>query len=189
MSNSYTTTSKTGFISIKSKTVPCKSINSSRIIRKASPYKFESEKVGQPGDKINTRYTGEYVSYGNVIYRIIDGNLDGSAKVISTSVVSDNSVGYSDTDKSKIYNPTKKGNVGYYIENELSKSIKKDIFIKKEIEVPIYDKLATYSGKKNVKKYKVSLAAPDMYECFLFLIVCMFQVETLVEIMVLLRKK
>lgn len=92
---------------------------------KASPYKFESEKVGQPGDKINTRYTGEYVSYGNVIYRIIDGNLDGSAKVISTSVVSDNSVGYSDTDKSKIYNPTKKGNVGYYIENELSKSIKK----------------------------------------------------------------
>ena len=37
MSNSYTTTSKTGFISIKSKTVPCKSINSSRIIRKASP--------------------------------------------------------------------------------------------------------------------------------------------------------
>lgn len=133
---------------------------------KASPYKFESEKVGQPGDKINTRYTGEYVSYGNVIYRIIDGNLDGSAKVISTSVVSDNSVGYSDTDKSKIYNPTKKGNVGYYIENELSKSIKKDIFIKKEIEVPIYDKLATYSGKKNVKKYKVSLAAPDMYEMF-----------------------
>ena len=38
--------------------------------------------------------------------------------------------------------------------------------IKKEIEVPIYDKLATYSGKKTVKKYKVSLAAPDMYEMF-----------------------
>lgn len=130
------------------------------------PYKFSNVKSGKAGDKINTRYTGEYVSYGGTTYRIIDSDAGGNVKVISTGNVIDSGVGYSDKDKSKIYNPTKKGNIGYYIENELSKYIKRDIFVKREVEVPIYDKLATYSGKKTTKKYKVTLAAPNMYEMF-----------------------
>lgn len=40
-----------------------------------------------------------------------------------------------------------------------------------------------YNYQNHDRRYLV------LYECFLFLIVCMFQVETLVEIMVLLRKK
>lgn len=132
----------------------------------ATPYKFSNVASGKVGDKVNTRYTGEYVSYGGVTYRIIDGNVDGYTKVISEPIITSNSVGYTDTSKSKIYNPTQKGNVGYYIENELSKLIKKDIFVKHEVEVPTYSKLATYSGKKTTKKYKVTLVAPDMYELF-----------------------
>lgn len=132
----------------------------------ASPYKFSSVASGKAGDKINTRYSGEYVSYGGYVYRIIDGNVDGYTKVISEPIVVSNSIGYTDSSKTKIYNPTQKGNVGYYIENELSKLLKRDIFVKREVEVPIYTKLATYSGKKTTKKYKVTLAAPDMYELF-----------------------
>ena len=44
--------------------------------------------------------------------------------------------------------------------------VKNDIFIKKEIQVPIYKDIATYSGKKTIQKYSVKLSAPNMYEMF-----------------------
>lgn len=130
------------------------------------PYIFINESKAHAGDNINTRQSGEYVSYGNVKYRIIDVDKDGYTKVVSDAVVMTNSVGYENKDKAKIYNPEKKGNVGYYIENDLSKLIKTDVFTKHEVSVPIYKTVSTYSGKKTTKKYKVKLSAPNMYELF-----------------------
>ena len=129
-----------------------------------NPYKFSKIASAKAGDLVNTRYTGEYVSYGNTIYRIIDTDGDNT-KVISNNIIGTTRVSLS-TNDIKVYNPKDKENVGYYIENKLSKLIKTDIFIKKNIEVPIYNKLATYSGKKTIKKYSVKLAAPNMYEMF-----------------------
>ncbi len=130
------------------------------------PYIFINKSKARAGDNINTRQSGEYVSYGNIKYRIIDVDKDGYTKVVSDAVVMTNSVGYENKDKAKIYNPEKKGNVGYYIENDLSKLIKTDVFTKHEVSVPIYKTVATYSGKKTTKKYKVKLSAPNMYELF-----------------------
>lgn len=130
-----------------------------------NPYQFITMKKGKAGDKINTRYMGEYVQYGNYIYQIIEVDDDETTKVISTVTIGPNIL-YEDEKTPKVYNPTIKGNIGYTIENTISKYAKTDIFVKKEIEVPIYDKLATYSGKKTVKKYKVKFAAPDMYEMY-----------------------
>ena len=128
-----------------------------------NPYKFAKVSSGKAGDKINTRYTGEYVSYGGNTYRIIDIE-DDNAKVISMNAYG-NDIAYTDNSK-EIYNPNNKGNVGYYIENNTSKQYKTDIFVKHQISVPTYNDTATYNGKKTTKKYTVKFAAPNMYEMF-----------------------
>lgn len=130
----------------------------------SNPYKFVKNNKGKVGDKINTRNTGEYVQYGNDIYRIIEVE-DGLTKVISTNnVLSD--LSYQNTNSVNIYNPTEKGNIGYLIENNTSKNIKADIFAKKKIQVDIYDKVATYSGNKSTKEYSVKFSAPKIYEMY-----------------------
>lgn len=130
-----------------------------------NPYQFLINKKGKIGEKINTRQTGEYVKYGNITYRIIETEDDGTTKVISNEAIG-KVIAYQDSDKVKKYNPNKKGNIGYVINNTTSKYIKSDIFVKKEISVSIYNDTPTYSGKKTEKKYEVKFAAPDMYEMF-----------------------
>ena len=132
----------------------------------SNPYTFSKVKKGKVGEKINTRYSGEYVYYNDNLFRIIEV-VDGNTKVVSANNINQNlTIGYTNESVQKIYNPTEKGNIGYFIENSLTKYLKNDIFVKKEIEVPIYKNLATYSGKKDVKKYKVKLSAPNMYELY-----------------------
>ena len=130
------------------------------------PYEFSKVSSGKAGDLINTRYTGEYVSYAGTLYRIIDGNDKGNAKVMLMTEIHSLESHLADPFDEAVYNPKAKGNIGYYLENKVSKIIKTDIFVKKEIEVPIYDNIATYSGKKITKNYKVKLSAPNMYEMF-----------------------
>ena len=130
-----------------------------------NPYQFIIKSKGKTGEKINTRQTGEYVKYGDTTYRIIKSEDDGTTKVISRNTIGDE-IQYNDTDKVKKYNPNKKGNIGYIINNTTSKYIKSDIFVKKEINVSIYNDTPTYSGKKTEKTYEVKFAAPDMYEIF-----------------------
>ena len=131
---------------------------------KENPYEFSKIKQAKAGEKINTRYSGEYVEYGGIIYRII-GTEGKNTKIISNTNIGDIRVKRSQVGKS-IYNPKQKDSIGNYIENDLSKMVKNDIFIKKEIQVPIYKDIATYSGKKTIQKYSVKLSAPNMYEMF-----------------------
>ena len=130
-----------------------------------NPYEFSKTSVGKAGDLINTRNTGEYVSYAGTTYRIIEAKKDSYAKVISTSPIGNLESSLS-TGNSTIYNPKSKDNLGYYIENNVSKMIKSDIFVKNKVIVPIYEKNATYSGEKTTKEYSVKFAAPNMYEMF-----------------------
>lgn len=136
---------------------------------KDDPYIIDDFKKGKVGSKINTRYSGEYVSYGDTLYRIVEKE-DGYTKVVSNDVLYFNykeiETFYDTKSKSKIYNPKEKGNVGYFIENETSKYIKSDIFVKRKIEVPIYSKTATYSGKKSTKEYSVKFSAPGIYDLY-----------------------
>lgn len=129
------------------------------------PYEFLIKKKGRTGEKVNTRTTGEYVKYAGITYRIINVESDGTTKVISNDTIGED-IGYEDSDKVKKYNPNKKGNIGYIINNTASKYIKSDIFVNKKISVSIYDKAPTYSGKKTEKEYTVKFSAPDMYEIY-----------------------
>lgn len=135
-----------------------------------SPYSFESYETATAGDKLNSRYSGEYITYSGYTWRIIDVDDDGTVRVILNDSLRDNNsmitTSYNTEDKAKIYNPNQTGNVGSFINNKMTEYINTDYFVSKNITVPIYSKLASYKGEKTTKTYKVKLSAPSMYDMF-----------------------
>ena len=136
-----------------------------------SPYTFGETKTGKTDEAINTRYSGEYISYGGMLWRIIEVNEDGTTKVVSIENIKKDGVNIKTNYKKvksdkKIYNPTQKNNVGYYINNKVSEYIDTSYFVNKEIKVPVYKKEIQYGKQKTTEKYKVKLSAPNMYEMF-----------------------
>lgn len=127
------------------------------------PYDFKETKTGKADELLNTRHTGEYVTYSNKLFRIIDIDTDGTIKVISTEPILEN-IKYETT--SRVYNPTKKGNIGYTVNQKASSKLDIKYFVNKEIEVPIYKDIANYKEETKTKKYKVKLSVPNMYEMF-----------------------
>ena len=66
----------------------------------------------------------------------------------------------------KIYNPKEVGNIAYQINNNLAKYIDTSYLVKKDVEVPIYNKLVTYKGKHETKTYKSKLSIPSVFDLF-----------------------
>lgn len=137
---------------------------------KDNPYIVDDLKQAEPDDLINTRTSGEYVIYSNMIWRIIETNKDGTTKIISMQNVKANDenikISYPLTETNKQYNPTKKGNIGYYVNNKLSEYVDTSYLVNKEVSVPIYEKDILYGKEKDTKKYKVKLSVPNTYEMF-----------------------
>lgn len=135
-----------------------------------NPYSLGDFKVGKPDDKINTRQSGEYISLAGRLWRIQETLDDGTTKVISEFSLSEKGkyldVNYDSSIKEQAYNPTKKGNVAYKINNLSSEYVDVKYFVKHEIEVPIYKEDALYQKEVKVEKYKVKVSAPNMYEMF-----------------------
>lgn len=137
----------------------------------ADPYTFGEFKAGKTDDAINTRYSGEYIEYGGMLWRIIEVNSDGTTKVVSIENIKQGGenikTSYKDVkSNSKIYNPTEKNNVGYFINNKVSEFIDTSYFVNKKISVPIYKKEIQYGKESSKESYKVKLSAPNMYEMF-----------------------
>lgn len=135
-----------------------------------NPYSFGETKSGKIDEKINTRYSGEYLEYAGNLWRIIEVNSDGTTKIISVENIKKNGVPveikYDTKSDKKIYNPKEKGNIGYQINNRMSEYIDTSYFVNKNISVPIYKKEFRYGKELETKKYKVKLSAPNMYEMF-----------------------
>ena len=134
-----------------------------------NPYNLGETPTGKVDDKINTRTPGEFIKYSGMLWRIVEVNDDGTTKVISMESIRANNSVIVQTyyqSSSKIYNPTEKGNVGYFIKNKISEYIDTSYFVNKNVEVPIYDGDIQYGKETSTKKYKVKLAAPNVYEMF-----------------------
>ncbi len=135
-----------------------------------TPYTLGELTNAKSNDKLNTRITGEYVNYGGYDYRIIETMQDGTTKVISDQILANGTekveISYDNAQKTKIYNPNQKGNIAYYIDRATSDYMKTDIFVKHEIEVPIYKKYVLYGKTDSTKKYKVNFASPSAHEMF-----------------------
>lgn len=136
-----------------------------------NPYTFGDTKKAKGGDLLNTRFTGEYVENNGMIWRIIDVDSDGTTKVISDSVTDDSGglklkVSSMPGSDNIGYNPKKKSNVAYYINNKVSKYIDTSLFVNHSISVPLYNKKIVYGNEVKTKNYKVKLSAPNMYDMF-----------------------
>lgn len=135
-----------------------------------SPYEFGETKTGKTDEKINTRYSGEYLEYAGTLWRIVEVNDDGTTKVISYgNITKDGSpveIKYDTTAEAKIYNPKEKGNIGYQINNRMSEYIDTSYFVNRKVTVPIYEKEIKYGEETKTKTYSVKLSAPNMYEMF-----------------------
>ena len=133
-----------------------------------NPYSIGDFTRGKAKDLLNTRYTGEYFKYSGYLFRIIDVESDGTVKVIRDDNIKEDGISVTTyyNGKTNIYNPTEKGNVGYFINNKISEFISLDYFVKKEIEVPIYKDEIKYKKEESTKKYEVKVSSPNMYEMF-----------------------
>ena len=133
------------------------------------PYMIDDYDIGTSGDKVNTRLSGEYIEYSNMLWQIIETTDSSLTKVISYNTMTVDSlrdISYQIGETKNIYNPNKKGNIGYIINQKASDEIDEKYFVKNEIEVPIYKTLATYKGTSSTKKYNVKFHAPNMYEMY-----------------------
>ena len=129
----------------------------------SKPFEIGDFKKVKAGSSTTKTRSGEYVSYKNLIYRVIEPNEDGYTKVISNY----NYVETVDTLKTpSIYNPEKVNTVAYYIANNVSKLYNTKIFVKHDIEVPIYKERPSYTGDKATKTYSVKFASPSLYEMY-----------------------
>ncbi len=131
------------------------------------PYMIDDYDIGKSGDKVNTRLSGEYIEYSNMLWQIIETTDSSLTKVISYNTMTVDSlsdISYPLGETKNMYNPTKKGNIGYIINQKASDAVDEKYFVKNKIEVPIYKTLATYKGTSSTKKYNVKFHAPNMYE-------------------------
>lgn len=133
------------------------------------PYKLEDYIEPKVNTDLNLRYSGEYISYSGQLWKIMEVNKDGSVKAVADFCLTDinnfvkadeRNVDYG------IYNPTKKGNIGYYVENRSSEFINTKYFVKQTVNVPIYKGEPNYKKEKKNKKYDVKLSVPNLYEMF-----------------------
>ena len=135
-----------------------------------NPYRLGDYESAKPRALLNTRLTGEYVTYSGYLFRIADISKNKTTHVIMDNVLKSDtnpiSISYEDQDAKKIYNPTKKGNLGYIVSNKMTEYIKTSYFSKEEITVPIYKKYAQYGKETSTKKYKVKIAVPNTFDIF-----------------------
>lgn len=134
------------------------------------PYILNDTTEAKENDKVNTRPTGEYITYSNILWRIIEKTTDGATKIISVENIVNKQdfvkIAYETETEKKLYNPEEKGNIGYYINNDISKIIDTKYLVEKTISVPIYEDHILYDKHKKIEKYKVILSAPNMYDMF-----------------------
>ncbi len=132
------------------------------------PYYLEDMEKGKTNSLVNERNCGEYVEINGMLFRIIDSESDGTTKVIAASVLSSDGLRVKTNYLAGqgIYNPTEKGNVGYYINNIASDYIDSSYFVNKTITVPIYKEEPVYGKTNSTKKYKVKFSAPSTFDMF-----------------------
>ena len=135
----------------------------------ANPYVLVENRSGRRNTNINERQVGEYISYSGYIWRIAGFTDDNTTEIIMTSVITNNGeevqIGYNNSGN-KVYNPNKKGNIGYQVINEMTRYVSTGLFAKTKVEVPIYNNNVTYKGKHDTKTYNNIVTIPSVFDIF-----------------------
>jgi prepilin-type N-terminal cleavage/methylation domain-containing protein len=87
----------------------------------ANPYRIEGDSKASANTKLNSRYAGEYVSYGGYTWRIVEAKGgDNNTKLIMTSTISQP---FDSSPTDGLFNPSKSTNIGYYLNNTFYNSL------------------------------------------------------------------
>ena len=136
---------------------------------KNNPYLLGEFEFGKANDKLNTRLSGEYIEYSNQVWRIMEVADDKTIKVISNETITQDdsflAILYQPGDD-VIYNPKKKDNIGYVINNEASNYVDSKLIVNHEIDVKTYEDKVLYGKEKEVNKYKVKYSIPSVYDMY-----------------------
>ncbi len=134
------------------------------------PYMVLEATKGRRSSNLNEREIGEYVTYSGYTFRISNILEDGTTEVIMDSVLkSDNqqvNISYTNTQERKVYNPNQEGNIGYKIKNNMTRYIDTNLFVSKDIGVPIYGGRITYQGDHDTKNYNLLITIPSTFDIF-----------------------
>ncbi len=138
---------------------------------KNDPYDFGDIIPGKDGEKVNTRQSGEYITYSDYLWRIVETNSDGTTKLICDSTIkipgfNNGEIAYESNTRVNIYNPNKKGNVGYTINQKSSDAVSGKYLVKYKVKVPIYKKVSEYQKEIETKEYTVKYSAPNIYDLY-----------------------
>lgn len=136
---------------------------------KNNPYKLKDYKKPSGDKQVSDLVIGDIITNKGELYIVIDQLSDGTTKVVSYSNLEtmDDFVRIENTEKTPfLYNPNKKTNVGFKINNQITKYVDKSIFTAHEIEVPIYKNNIVYGEETKTAKYKVLFSAPNIFEIY-----------------------
>lgn len=126
-----------------------------------NPYIIDNFKELKGGTKINKLRAGEYISYRGQLYRVSSSTKDG------VKVISYENFDASDINANKKYNPDKNnGNIGYFVDNNISKQVSVKLFKKHQINANTFEKYPTYNGKHTTKKYNVRVSIPSVFDFY-----------------------
>lgn len=141
-------------------------IKKSTLIKKGTgsyenPYVIDNFKELKGGTKVSKLRVGEYISYRGQLFRV-SSNDSKNVKVISNySYEFDDNI----VNNSK-YNPNKNNNIGYSVENNISRQISTNIFKKHKISANIYSSYPTYNGKHESKTYNIKISLPSLFDFY-----------------------
>lgn len=135
------------------------------------PYLIGTEQTVKRNMKVNKLDIGTVISYSGYDFIVAGHEDDGTTKLIMERVLTDDEgnkfeISYDTISPVKIYNPKEVGNIAYQINNNLAKYIDTSYLVRKDVEVPIYNKLVTYKGKHETKTYKTKLSIPSVFDLF-----------------------
>ena len=133
------------------------------------PYILKENKTTlKAGSKISDAVTGSYINYSGYNFRVISKESDGTVKVIMLeSLKTQNANFYSEFDNTEgLYNPNKKANIGYKINNKLTEYIKTNYFDSKTINIKNYTNLVSYTNKAASKEYKAKLSLASLFDLY-----------------------
>lgn len=154
---------------------PTINVNKDSYITKGSGYLDDpyilkdNSKSLKAGDKISNAKTGEYLYYSGYKWRVIGKESDDTTKIIMTDIINNNGKPYYTSyfsNNAYEYNPNKKGNIGYVINNEISSLVKTNIFEKKNTEINNYKGGILYNSKTTKKEYSLKITLPNMYDLY-----------------------
>lgn len=133
------------------------------------PYLLNDMEFGKSNSKLNERVSGEYVSYSNYLFRIIETDKKGTTMIMVSNITNNGeiiNVEYQQNDSNYKYDNSKKGNIGYKIDKEVKNYLVDDKkILENEWTIDEFDANKTFDKFKTTK-FTSKFSIPKTYDMF-----------------------